>query len=252
MEPGSGDTQVIEAPDLVGAVALAQEGGLLVALRHGIALYEIDAGFRELARFGADGSVMRSNDARCDRQGRFWLGTLNDGARVPDGALYCYNGRDVAQVLDGITIPNCLAWSPDGRTMYFADSWTERVMAYAFDPDDGIAHSPRVFLEQGRLPGIPDGATVDESGCLWHARYGAGLVARVSPKGEVEAAVELPVAQVTSCALGGADLRTLYVTSARQRMDEAALLREPAAGSLFAVAVPTAGLREPEFRGAAP
>ncbi len=248
LTPGTGAVETVIAPDLVAALALDGDDGLILAMRKGVGFYRPGSGFREAAAVEPDRPANRSNEGRCDRQGRFWLGTLDDTAREPNGAFYRYDRRGLSRMLAGITIPNCLAWSPDGRIMYFADSWTGAVMAYDYDIDDGAPSNPRVLLAAGALPGMPDGATVDEAGCLWHARYGGGQVARIAPDGRVDAVIALPAGQVSACALGGDDLKTLYVTSARQRMSEDALAREPEAGALFSVVVPTAGVREPLFR----
>jgi sugar lactone lactonase YvrE len=103
------------------------------------------------------------------------------------------------------------------------------------------------IIESGKLPGRPDGATVDSEGCLWNARYRGGCVARITPEGKVDRIIEVPASQVTSCTLGGPDLRTLYITTARQKLTPAELEAQPLAGRLFAVTVAVGGLPEPRF-----
>jgi len=148
-------------------------------------------------------------------------------------------------VLTGLRVPNALCWSPDDGTMYFADTRDGRLRAYAWNRERGTIGAMRVLVDDGVLPGAPDGAIVDAEGCVWNARYGGGAVARLTPDGVVDRVVPLPVPNVTSCALGGADLCTLYVTTARQRMTAGELAAMPTAGAVFALRVPTPGLPEP-------
>lgn len=246
LDPATGETWAVAAPDQVGAIGLRRGGGLVVALRHALAAWTPRDGFRELVAIEADVPGNRTNDGRVDRQGRFWIGTMSNDTREPTGALYVWDGVVLRRVRDGIIVPNCLAWSPDSSRMYFADSWAGPIEAAPFDAAAGTMGPPRPLLAAGRLPGVADGGTVDRDGALWNARYGGGQVARIRPDGSVDRVVALPVAQVTACALGGPDLRTLYVTSATQRMTAADLAREPLAGAVFAVRVEVPGLPEPE------
>jgi sugar lactone lactonase YvrE len=165
------------------------------------------------------------------------------------GSLYRIGrGLQIRRMLGEIRVPNALAWSPDTRVMYFADTADGRLRAYDFVRATGEVGRMRVLVEDGELPGRPDGATVDADGCIWSARYQGGCVARIAPNGVVDRIVALPVTQVTSCAFGDADLRTLYITTARQRLTDAQLRGEPLAGALFALRVDTPGLPEPECR----
>jgi sugar lactone lactonase YvrE len=148
-------------------------------------------------------------------------------------------------MLGDITIPNGQCFSPDGGTLYFADTVEGRIRAYQVD--DGVPRNPRTLLDAGVLPGRPDGATVDVDGFVWSARYGGGGVARVDPSGRVDRFLRLPVSQVSSVMFGGDDLRTLYVTTSRQRLSDQALAREPLAGSLLAVDAGVRGLPEPRY-----
>jgi len=147
-------------------------------------------------------------------------------------------------------VPNALAWSPDDRTLYFADTTDGRLRAYAFDPDEGTLGAMRVLVERDILPGRPDGAAIDADGCLWSARYEGGCVARITPDGRIDRVIAIPATRVTACTLGGADLRTLYVTTARQKLSQAELAAQPHAGALFALRVSAPGLPEARFAGA--
>ena len=146
-----------------------------------------------------------------------------------------------------IRIPNALCWSPDSATMYFTDSYSHQIWAFDFDLDSGTFENKRVFAAIPEDEGVPDGATVDAEGFVWCAHMFGGRVSRFAPDGSVERTIALPVPQVTSCAFGGPELATLYVTTASLRMDRAALAEQPLAGALFAADPGVRGLPEPVF-----
>jgi sugar lactone lactonase YvrE len=235
-------------PELCGGIVLTPEG-LMLALRRELARFDPRSGtlarWREIEPAALDN---RLNEARCDRAGRLWVGSMRDFGAATTGSLYRVSaGGMVTVVLADITIPNSLGWSPDGGTLYFADTAEGTLRAYALDPATGELGAMRALVAAGALPGRPDGCAVDAEGHVWTTRVGAGLVARVAPDGRVVDRIELPTAQPTSCALGGADLRTLFITTARQKLDDAALRAQPEAGHLFATSVAVPGLAEPEF-----
>ena len=150
--------------------------------------------------------------------------------------------------LPPVAIPNGLAFSPDGRRIYWCDSRQAQVRTGDYDPDTGRIGQARVFAE---LPeGEPDGATVDAHGHYWCALWGQGQVLGFTPEGQVMAQVRLPASQPSCVAFGGPDLQTLYITSARVGLDAEQLEREPTAGALHAVDLPWAGLPEPVYGGA--
>jgi sugar lactone lactonase YvrE len=145
-----------------------------------------------------------------------------------------------------LRIANSIAFSPDGRRMYFADTPTKIIRAYDYDLDSGELSGERTFATlQG--PGSPDGSTVDSDGCLWNAEWGGGRVLRYTPDGRVDRVVDLPCSHVTCCAFGGAKLDTLFVTTAWTGLDAAALARQPQAGALFAVDPGVQGLADTPF-----
>ncbi|MGB6007185.1 SMP-30/gluconolactonase/LRE family protein [Castellaniella sp.] len=165
---------------------------------------------------------MRFNDGRCDRQGRFWAGTMLSDMSQPAavGALYRLAGRDadlrLEQVFDGMLVPNGLAFSPDGRTMYLSDSHPQqqRVWAFDYDIEQGMPRNRRLFIE-ALAAGRPDGAAIDAEGCYWICGNDAGLVHRYTPEGRLDRSMRVPVAKPAMCAFGGKDLDTLFVTSIR-------------------------------------
>jgi sugar lactone lactonase YvrE len=246
-EPTAGRADVWPMPELTGAVVAAQHS-LLLALESGIHRFEPATGERSfLVAPEAKQVGRRMNDTKTDRCGRLWTSTMRDFGADGTGSLYRMDSRlNVERMLTGLRVPNALAWSPDDRMMYFADTSDGRLRGYEFDRESGRVGGMHILVEAGVVPGNPDGATVDADGCIWSARYGGGCVARITPRGGLDRLIELPVSQPTSCAFGDADLRTLYITSARQRLSDAQLRTEPFAGALFAVRLEVGGLPEPE------
>lgn len=193
---------------------------------------------------------MRFNDGRCDRQGRFWAGTMvmNMGLASPAGAMYRYGATDgLKKMLDGFITPNGLGFSPDGRTMYLSDSHpsVQTIWAFDYDTATGTPSNRRVFVDMKPLPGRPDGAAVDEDGCYWICGNDAGLVHRFTPAGVLDRSLAVPVKKPAMCAFGGAGLDTLFVTSIRPEGID--LSDQPLAGGVFALRPGVRGLPEPQF-----
>ena len=220
---------------------------IIAAMKTG--MYFFDGGRKEL--IGQPETHLpqnRFNDGRCDRDGRFWSGTMHEAIREPTGALYrvSVDGK-YERKRTGITVPNSLAWSPDGRTMYFADSPRRAIWAFDYDRASGEPSNERVFV--ATQAGFPDGSCVDADGCLWNAEYGGSRVVRYTPGGKVDRVIELPVKNPTCCAFGGKDLDVLYITTAAQRLNEAQLKEQPLAGALLAARPGARGLPESRFAG---
>ena len=237
----------------IGSIGLASGKRLVAGLRMGFALYDLGSSKIEIIDdpMGAGRlNTMRLNDGKVDRAGRFWCGSMQDPGREPVGTLYRMDtDRAVHAMADGIRIPNALCWSPDDRTMYFADSYAGCIWAYDFDLATGTIENRRVFAEIADGGGHQDGATVDAQGFVWSAHIFAGRVVRYDPHGRIEREIAVPTPQVTSCAFGGRDLDTLYITTASMRMSRDELAADPLAGSLFAVQTGVRGLPEPRFGG---
>lgn len=250
LEHATGAIRSWAVPELIGCLALRHGGGALVALRSGIASLDFEDGRVEmLAEPHAGLPDMRFNDGRCDRQGRFWAGSMNDVTRAPVGLLYRFDRDGLAPVLDEVAVPNSLCWSPDGLTMYFSFGSEPVIHAFDYDPVTGVPGNRREFARLLDGAGVPDGAAVDAEGFVWSAHYGGAKIVRYAPDGQPDSVVSLPVSQPTSCAFGGPGLATLYITTARQRMSAEALAAEPLAGALLALETGVRGLPEPEFRG---
>ncbi|CAN5605440.1 CBU_1789 family Dot/Icm type IV secretion system effector [soil metagenome] len=243
-----------------GCMAPARSGGLVIALRDGIYRARTwDGPLVRIARFDYDTRTMRFNDGKCDSRGRFWAGTLNEAKDGPSAALYCVDARaggepKVAQMAGNATTANGLAFSPDQRTMYWADTAAHVVRAWDWDADSNVLSAPRVFHQFDAKPagwavgngvsyaGRPDGATVDMDGNYWAAMFEGAQLLRLSPQGRLLDAVPTPVQCPTMPCFGGDDLRTLFVTSARRGRPESELALKPASGCIIATRVATPGL----------
>ena len=248
LDHASGRVDTRPMPDLVGSIALGGPGQLVVALAGQVAVYDWAADRLDtVAELPARVPGHRFNDGRCDRQGRFWVGTMHNATRAPEGVLYRLDPRgELVAMLGGICIPNSLAWSPDGRTMYFADSLAYAISSYAFDPATGAMGLARPFATT-TPPGFPDGSTVDEDGFLWNAEFNAARLVRYAPDGRVDRVVTVPAPCPTSCAFGGPGLDTLFVTTASQGMTPDELDANPLAGALLAATTCVRGIPEPHW-----
>ena len=235
----------------VGAVAPAVEGGYVVAAGTGFVHVGDDGTVRELAQPEAGRRDVRMNDGACDAQGRFWAGTMAYDESPGAGALYRLElDGSCTTVLTGLTISNGIGWSPDGATLYLADSGTGRIDAFDFHTISGDIDRRRTIVDIDE-PGVaPDGLTIDEDGAIWAALWDGRALRRYAPDGTLLTTVSMPVDRPTSCAFGGTDLSTLFVTTARQGLDDAALARQPDAGRVFRVeGVGVTGAPCAPFRG---
>jgi sugar lactone lactonase YvrE len=248
LDPATGANSCWILPDAVGAFALMQGGRALVALRTGLHVLDLGSGALERrAEPPYDPANARFNDGRCDRAGRFWIGSLRQSNEAVDAGLYRYDRRGLSREIGGLGQANGLAFSPDDRVLYHADTAARMIYGYDFDISSGGISRRRVFAWLDARHGKPDGAAVDCAGCYWSACHGAGRLVRYRPDGTLDRELMLPVSQPTMMAFGGRDLTTLYVTSERHGLDAAQLAREPLAGGILSIPVDCAGLPEPMF-----
>lgn len=229
----------------IGSVVLCEDGRLVVGANDG--LYFFDPKTDAVAPF-ADPNQGRPdilyNDAKVDRHGNYWIGTCDAPEREPRGILHVLNRRGEWRIGDsGFAVCNGPTFSPRGDVLYFSDSVGRQSLAYDLDPESGRLTRRRIFQKYTEADGLPDGCCVDREGCIWVALYDGGKVIRLSPDGERLDTLLLPARCITSCCLGGPELRTLFVTSG-----QAADGDEPAGGALFATEVDVPGLPEPLFR----
>ena len=232
------------------AAAPRASGGLILATERGIAAWDSQARTLSLLAPIAHPPGFRSNDGKIDVGGRFWWSMMDDAAIRPGFiGRYDADGR-CTRMIEGVTIPNTLACSPDGRMFYYADSSLNALFACELDPRSGAFLSPPRELAHTRgQAGGPDGSAVDEDGFIWNAQWGLSRVVRYAPDGRIDRIVPFPVEQPSSCAFGGPDLDTLYVTSAMDGLDGPRLKASPLSGGLFALRPGVRGLRLPAFAG---
>jgi sugar lactone lactonase YvrE len=258
-DPATGDLAHWEFGTEPASLAPMLDGGLLLAMRDGLWRFDPGGGKRErLAEAPYDTAKERFNDGKCDPQGRFWVGTIYEPREPALASLYCYSTGKLEARADGITVSNGLAWSPDGRTMYWSDTKAHRIDAFDVDPASGTLSGRRHFAAfPTRDPsqtlasygGRPDGAAVDVEGCYWVAMFEGRRLLRLSPAGDVLREVRLPVQCATMPCFGGADLKTLYITTASDKRPADERLRQPWAGCVLSLRVDAPGLPANLFVG---
>lgn len=249
-DPATGDNAAMPMPESIGCYALREGGGFVVALRGGIWLCDARGKLeRQVAAAPYDPARYRFNDGRCDPHGRFVVGTMNEKRDADGGALYRLDDDFTLTRLFGhMTISNGLAFSPDGATMYHADTPARTIRAFDYDAATGTPSRGRTFAHWNGETEHPDGGTTDSAGHYWSALHGDGKLVQLAADGALVAEHLLPVRCPTMCAFGGPDLRTLFVTSARQKRDDAELARLPQSGGIFSRRVDVPGIPETRFR----
>ncbi|RED50806.1 SMP-30/gluconolactonase/LRE family protein [Aestuariispira insulae] len=244
-DPVSGDVDSLETPSMVGSVALLGEYRLLAAIGRGFYSVEFAKGTCELLPDGeveAVGCLM--NDGKVDRHGRFLAGAKDLSEDSPVASVWRYDGQAIKPVMEGFTVFNGPAFSPDGKTIYFTDSPGQVIFRADYDPQSGCISAREEFARLGEGDGYPDGMTVDAEGCLWNAHWDGWRITRYRPDGAIDRVISMPVKRATSLCFGGVDLKTLFVTSACTRFTEDELAENPAAGTLFALKPGVVGLPE--------
>lgn len=253
-----GSVQGWDMPSEPGCIAPAARGGLVIALRHGVFRARTWGGALEpLVTLPYDPATVRANDGKCDAQGRFWVGTIDETKTQRAAALFSIDGRGgsvrVQRHAGDALTANGLAWSPDSRTLYWADTPQHLVHAWDFDPDANSLHNHRLHLQFAAKPagwtfadrhyqGRPDGAAVDALGNYWVAMFEGRRVCQFAPDGSLLQSLDTPVQCPTMPCFGGEDLKTLYLTSARHGRSAAELADFPDAGAVFCTQVQTPGL----------
>lgn len=249
--PRSGGATIMTMPEEIGCIGLLVGGGFIAGMRSGLWLLDPEGRpGAKLADNPEDQAASRFNDGRVDPVGRFLAGTIDEVKTGASAHLYRYDRRGLVAVAGDLLTSNGLAFSPDGRTLYHSDTPTFTVWRYAYDPDTGTLSDKAPFVrlhpsEHDR--GRPDGAAVDSQGCYWTALFEGGRVQRYSPEGQLLAEYPVPARCPTMVAFGGADLNTLYVTSARAGRPAEELAALPYSGGLFSMQLEVAGQLEPRF-----
>jgi xylono-1,5-lactonase len=253
--PGTESPQHWTLPEVVSAVCERSNAPeLLLSLRHGFALFDPQRSTTAITQrvqpeAGIPGN--RFNDAKCDNQGRYWAGSMDFDASAATGALYRLDpDGQCTRHVQGLAVINGPTWSLDGRTLYLCDSARGDIRAYEFDAAQGKLGRHRLWLHLQPQDGLPDGLCTDAAGRIWLAHWQGGCVTCHYPQDGAELLrISLPVSQVTSCAFGGPDLQTLFITTASVGLDARQLALEPLAGGLFAVRVSVPGLPPRLYEG---
>lgn len=252
-DPGTGKNETFDFGEPVGCVAVRETGGLVVAAKSGFWFFDPVTGAKEpIADPELHLPENRFNDGATDMQGRFWAGSMKDaGAPEPAGTFYRLDtDLTVTPWRDGFYTTNGLAFSPDGRTMYFSDSnpLVRTIWAADYDTETGMPGKPRLFFDTRAVAGRPDGATVDSDGCYWQAGVSGWQLYRITPAGKVDRVIDMPVEKPSRPMFGGPRLDTLYVTSLSLGLTPGRA--QPDAGSLFAITgLGVSGLPQPCFQG---
>ena len=258
-DPGTKKLQHWSLAHDVGAMALRQRGGAVLALADGFYFYDFGSGALEcIHRIEDDQPRTRLNDGKVDRRGRFFAGGMDDQEELPLCGLWRLDpDLSVHRVDSGIICSNGPCWSPDDSTFYFADTFQQALWAYDYDLDSGELSNRRTFASSDSEAGFFDGGTVDEEGCVWNALVIGGDLVRYTPDGEIERRIGMPVKNITSLTFGGDNLDEIYVTSMARVShpavhDHFAQQNRPqfSAGSVFRIrGLGVKGVPEPRFAG---
>lgn len=242
--------------EMVACIALKQDGDFIAGMESGIFNLHLGDGPRSLqtrlavpAELAESETGMRFNDGRCDRQGRFWSGTMfmDMVAGKAIGNLYRYTQEQglSAPVVSNLLTQNGLAWSPDGKTMYLSDSHpaSQTIWAFDYDVEEGMPYNRRVFADMKSMAGRPDGAAMDVDGCYWICGNDGACVLRFTPTGKLDRTIALPMNKPAMCTFGGPDMSTLLVSSIGAGKAE----HDQWAGTLVLVRPGVAGVAETRF-----
>ena len=256
IELKSGAASKWRFPSNVGSFGLTETGRLVVALRDAVGIFDMETEkWSELAAIERDNKDTRLNDGKVGPDGAFWVGTMDDSGRPPAnieaiGSLYRVSpSGKVEKKVEGLMVSNGLAWTPDGRTMFHSDSRGRWIDRWAFDPATGaISCRTRIAADIPEAQGRPDGAATDAEGCYWSAGVSGACLNRYNRDGKLLASYPVAVAAPTMPCFGGADMKTLYVTSLRMGRDPEKLARYPLTGVTIVGRSPVAGSRVSRFR----
>lgn len=240
-------------PNVIGSIGLCEDGRLIAGLASGFAFVDLSNAQATIDPIGnpeADLEDTRLNDGKVDRQGRFWCGSMNVNFAAPNASLYRLDREGTWEKIDtGFTVSNGIAFSPDGRRLYFSNSRMDVSIQYDLDPESGSVSNRCPFVDTTAFDGRIDGATVDQDGNYWGALFQGSAVGCFSPEGKLIRKIDLPVSCPTMCSFGGKDMATLFVTSATFLIKPEDRSGEPLAGALFAITGLSArGIPEPRFR----
>ena len=247
LENGKVARQLLDVAAPIGAIVATTHPDLLImSHRNGLSIVDLNSlALTPYANPEQNRDGVIYNDMKVDRWGRLWVGTSHDKEVMPRGALWCLKTPHDYRLADaGFAISNGPAFSPDGNTMYFSDSFNREILAYDISPGHEHAQNRRVFARFHEEDGLPDGLTVDASGCVWSAQWNGACIFKLAPSGEVLARYDVPAGNVTSLAFHGT---TLFITTARDSLSQDMLEKYPLTGSVFKSDTDSHGLPETLF-----
>jgi len=241
--------EIYDLPEIVTSTSVKSDSELIFCSNNGVNLYNLNTSeFKRITNIEESFLLTRSNDGASDALGRFWFGTMQNNfdkngkdisVKENIGKLYKVDtDKKVSIVEEDLGIPNTIVWSPDNTKFYFTDTLNGNIFKYDFDLENGTISNKSYFARFNR--GYPDGSTMDTDGCIWNCRYGGSCIVRFDPTGQVDQIIEMPVQNITNCVFGGKDLKTLYVTTARNNISNQSDLD----GSLFAINLNYQGLED--------
>ncbi|OXT02778.1 regucalcin [Notoacmeibacter marinus] len=250
-DPATSQSASHEMSERVCCFAPRASGGLIVAYADRVVLFDPLTKEESLVtRFEPENPQTRLNDGRTDRQGRLIVGGMNEVSGKPDSSVIRIDtDLKVQEIIGQVSCANSTCFSPDGSTMFFADTPDREIVAYDYDTQTGSVSNRRVHASFKDEPGLPDGSCVDAEGGVWNAEWEGRRVVRVAPDGTIDRMIDVPVWKPTCCAFGGPDLDTLFITTSRLMSDEAALEKELESGGLFAVKPGIRGVIDVPFNG---
>jgi len=250
-DPETMQSHSIAMQERVCCFAPRQSGGLIVAFANRVSSLDIESGAEEkICDFEPDNPDTRLNDGRTDRQGRLIVGGMNEVTGAATSSVIRIDGDlAVSTLIERVSCANSICFSPDGLTMYFADTPDREIVAYDYDPANGIPSGRRVHASFAQEPGLPDGSCVDAEGGVWNAEWEGGRVVRIAPDGKIDRIIEVPVSKPTCCTFGGPDMDTLFITTSRLMSDAETLAKEPSSGGLFSVKPGVTGTIDVPFSG---
>ena len=238
-------------PTDICCVAPNQNGGLIAALKDGIAILNpISNKINYLATLPKELSeISMFNDGHCDRQGRFWIGCKDLSEKKPTGNIFLFSlQKKLIKKASDFIVANGLITSLDSKYFYIADSPNRIIYKYDFDSDAGEIYNRKIFAKVADDAGYPDGMTIDSQGYLWGCHFDGWRVTRYDTDGKIDRVIKMPISAPSSCCLGGFDLKTLFITSAKRDVTESELKNQPQAGCVFAIDVDVPGVNEPCFK----
>ena len=250
-DPENGDSKSYPMPDRVGCFAPRAKGGLIIAFADRVSLFGLDGGDEVVVHlFEPENAETRLNDGRTDRAGRFVLGGMNEvSGKANSSVILIDTDLSVRTLFEGVSCTNSTCFSPDGGTMFFADTPDREIVAFDYDNTTGALSNRRPHGDFSDEPGLPDGSCVDAEGGVWNAEWEGRRLVRVSPDGQIDRIIDVPVWKPTCCTFGGPNLDTLFITTSRLMSSPDVLKKEPDSGGLFAVKPGVSGVIDAPFNG---